>query len=68
VVLCNEQNFGRAANALAINRPALSQAVQRLERRFGVSVVQRQQSGFQEVTRLGMQIPAWGRQPDQPSF
>lgn len=61
-VLAKERNFSRAANALAISQPALSQAVQQLERHFGVSIVQRHQSGFQGFTAEGQDILAWARQ------
>jgi DNA-binding transcriptional LysR family regulator len=62
VVLSKERNFGRAANALAISQPALSQSVQQLERHFGVSIVQRHQAGFQGFTCEGEKILAWARQ------
>jgi DNA-binding transcriptional LysR family regulator len=62
VALSKERNFGRAANVLGISQPALSQAVQQLERHFATSIVQRQQTGFQGFTRDGEDILAWARQ------
>lgn len=62
VVLAKERHFGRAANQLSISQPALSQAVQQLEKHFGVPIVQRQQSGFQGFTPEGNDILAWARQ------
>jgi DNA-binding transcriptional LysR family regulator len=59
VVLAKERHFGRAARALAISQPALSQAVQQLEKHFGVPIVSRQQSGFQGFTDEGNEILAW---------
>ncbi|HEY0220230.1 MAG TPA: LysR family transcriptional regulator [Afipia sp.] len=62
IVLARERHFGRAANALAISQPALSQAVQQIEKHFGLPIVQRQQSGFQGFTPEGENILAWARQ------
>lgn len=62
VVLSKERHFGRAASQLLISQPALSQAVQQLEKHFGVPIVQRQQSGFQGFTPEGNNILAWARQ------
>jgi DNA-binding transcriptional LysR family regulator len=45
LVLARERHFGRAAKALLISQPALSQAVQQIEKRFGVAIVLRHQSG-----------------------
>lgn len=62
VVLSRERHFGRAANQLSISQPALSQAVQQLERHFGVPIVRRQQSGFQGFTTEGSEILEWAKQ------
>jgi DNA-binding transcriptional LysR family regulator len=62
VVLAKERHYGRAAAMLAISQPALTQAVQQLEKHFGVPIVQRQQTGFQGFTREGENILAWARQ------
>lgn len=62
IALSKEQHFGRAAAVLNISQPALSQAVQQLERHFGVSIVQRQQTGFQGLTSEGNNILAWARE------
>jgi DNA-binding transcriptional LysR family regulator len=62
VVLAKERHFGRAAAVLAISQPALSQAIQQLERHFGAPIVLRQQSGFQGFTGEGNAILLWARQ------
>ena len=61
-VLAKERHFGRAARVLAISQPALSQAVQQLEKHFGVPIVSRQQSGFQGLTEEGNEILSWCHQ------
>jgi DNA-binding transcriptional LysR family regulator len=45
VVLTREQHFGRAAAALSMTQPPLSQAIQRLERGLGVDLLQREAHG-----------------------
>ena len=62
VVLAKERHFGRAARTLSISQPALSQAVQQLEKHFGVPIVDRQQSGFQGLTHEGNEILGWCHQ------
>ena len=62
VLLAKERHFGRAARALSISQPALSQAIQQLEKHFGAPIVLRQQSGFQGFTSEGESILAWARQ------
>jgi DNA-binding transcriptional LysR family regulator len=62
VVLARERHYGRAAAVLAISQPALTQAVQQLEKHFGVPIVQRAQTGFQGFTQDGENILAWARQ------
>lgn len=59
VVLAKERHFGRAARSLSISQPALSQAIQQLEKHFGIPIVSRQQSGFQGLTEEGNEILSW---------
>lgn len=59
VVLAKEKHYGRAARALSISQPALSQAIQQLEKHFGVPIVSRQQSGFHGLTDEGNEILSW---------
>lgn len=61
-MLAKERHFGRAARALSISQPALSQAIQQLEKHFGVPIVSRQQSGFQGLTVEGGEILTWSYQ------
>ncbi len=62
VVLAREGHFGRAANALSISQPALSQALQQVERHFGTPIVDRDQNGFHGFTERGEAILQWARQ------
>jgi len=62
VVLAKERHFGRAAKALSVSQPALSQAIQQLEKHFGAPIVLRQNSGFQGFTQEGDGILSWARQ------
>jgi DNA-binding transcriptional LysR family regulator len=62
VTLSKERHFGRAASVLSISQPALSQAVQQLEKHFGVPIVQRHNTGFQGFTKEGESILGWARQ------
>jgi DNA-binding transcriptional LysR family regulator len=62
VVLAKERHFGRAAGVLSISQPALSLAIQQLERHFSAPIVLRQQSGFQGFTGEGNAILSWARQ------
>jgi DNA-binding transcriptional LysR family regulator len=45
LVLADELHFGRAAAALHITQPALSQQMQRLERQLGITLLNRSRSG-----------------------
>jgi DNA-binding transcriptional LysR family regulator len=62
LVLARERHFGRAAKTLLISQPALSQAVQQIEKHFGAAIVLRHQSGFHGFTAEGENILAWARQ------
>ena len=62
VALAKERHFGRAAGSLEISQPALSQAIQHLEKHFQAPIVQRDQGGFQGFTREGEAILNWARQ------
>lgn len=53
-------NFSRAAERLGVTQPALSQAVQRLERTFGTPLFVRTRTGVQ-LTRSGQKLHARGR-------
>ncbi len=62
VVLAREGHFGRAASALSISQPALSQALQQVERHFGTPIVDRGQNGYRGFTEQGEAILQWARQ------
>lgn len=62
LALSKEKNFSRAAAMLEISQPSLSLAVQQMERHFGVTIVFRQQTGFQGFTHEGDDILTWARQ------
>lgn len=53
-------NFSRAAERLGVTQPALSQAIQRLERGFGSPLFVRTRTGVQ-LTRTGQKLFARGR-------
>jgi DNA-binding transcriptional LysR family regulator len=59
--LARHMHFGRAAEECRISQPALSQAIQQLERTFGVPIVERRSYGFQGFTPHGTRILEWGR-------
>lgn len=61
-MLAREQHFGRAAKRLFISQPALSQAIQQIEKHFGTAIVQRHSLGFRGFTKEGEDILAWARQ------
>lgn len=53
-------NFSRAAERLGVTQPALSQAVQRLEKSFGSPLFVRTRTGVQ-LTRSGQKLAARGK-------
>ncbi|MGK4578593.1 LysR substrate-binding domain-containing protein [Kitasatospora sp. HPMI-4] len=57
VVLAEEKHFGRAAHRLSMSQPPLSQAMQRLERRLGVPLLERAGRGVQ-LTAAGVAFAA----------
>ncbi|MBY0371568.1 LysR family transcriptional regulator [bacterium] len=61
VEVANTLNFSRAAERLGITQPALSQAVQRLEKSVGGALFVRTRTGVQ-LTRSGTKLYARGRQ------
>src|SRR5262245_58084746 len=58
--LDREQHFGRAAQACHVSQPALSGAIQNLERELGIPLVRRGRR-FQGVTPEGHRVLAWAR-------
>jgi DNA-binding transcriptional LysR family regulator len=61
IVLSRERHFGRASKALMISQSALSQAIQQIEKHFGVPIVHRHQIGFYGFTEQGEAILDWAR-------
>jgi len=59
--LARHMHFGRAAEECQISQPALSQAVQQLEKLFGTPIVDRGNHGFQGFTPQGIRILEWAR-------
>jgi LysR family hydrogen peroxide-inducible transcriptional activator len=55
VAVDQEQHFGRAASACGVSQPALSNAIQNLERELDVTLFERSRSGVR-VTSVGKQI------------
>jgi DNA-binding transcriptional LysR family regulator len=59
--LARHMHFGRAAEECQISQPALSQAIQQLEKLFGTPIVDRGNHGFQGFTEPGTRILEWAR-------
>ncbi|MBY0380549.1 MAG: LysR family transcriptional regulator [Xanthobacteraceae bacterium] len=59
--LARHMHFGRAADECQISQPALSQAIQQLEKLFGVPIVDRGSHGFQGFTPHGNRVLDWAR-------
>jgi len=51
VTLAQEKHFGRAAQRCHISQPALSAAIQSLEKELDVSIVQRHKKPFSRIYR-----------------
>ncbi len=60
VALARERHFARAAAASFVSQPALSDAIRRLERELGVTLVERDQA-FQSLTPAGVHVVEWAQ-------
>jgi DNA-binding transcriptional LysR family regulator len=60
VALARERHFARAAAACYVSQPALSEAIRKLERELGVSLVRRDRA-FEGLTPEGERLVVWAR-------
>lgn len=58
VALAREKHFARAATTCRVSQPALSEAIRRLEREFGLPLIERDQS-FHRMTAAGERVVDW---------
>lgn len=64
LILAQHLHFGRAAEALCLSQPALTQRIQRLETQVGATLFERGQGGTR-LTPLGQQLLPQARQCQQ---
>jgi DNA-binding transcriptional LysR family regulator len=60
VALARERHFARAAAACYVSQPALSEAIRKLEKELGVSLVRRERA-FEGLTPEGERLVVWAR-------
>src|SRR6202012_5831599 len=60
VALPRERHFARAAAACYVSQPALSEAIRKLEKELGVSLVRRDRA-FEGLTPEGERLVVWAR-------
>jgi len=60
VALARERHFARAAAACYVSQPALSEAIRKLEKELGVSLVRRDRA-FEGLTPEGERLVVWAR-------
>jgi DNA-binding transcriptional LysR family regulator len=60
VTLAKEKHFGRAAQICDVAQPSLSYAIQKLEKEFGVQLVERGHE-YAKLTTEGKKVFNWGK-------
>lgn len=61
IALAREGHYGRAAESMRITQPALSAAINQLERELGVPLVKRTRQGFEGVTAECREVLGWAQ-------